>query len=261
MKRVLLPTLGRPTMPSRSMVTDCAWPSPARCPRPARSRPRPPSDRAGLEDLAVLGREHIENEVGEAIEVRWDGPDADPEPGVVLPPKHAFDALEPVVAAGRAGAAEAKAAQGQGHVVHQDEQVAAGVEVGKTPGAAPPRRRSGSCRSAAGARGPGARSSCLRPPGRGRRGAAGPAASGRPDGRPGETRRCAGSRGTPGRGCPAPRWRAGLRLSVWSRPRPLRPRASASGSVPARSARPPRPAPGPPRSAAPRRCRPACRDR
>ncbi len=154
--------------------------------------------------------------------------DADPEPGVVLAAEGALDALEAVVAAGGAGAAQPEAAEGQRHFVHQDQQVAAGIEVGEGE----QRRERGAAPVHVGLRlerrGPGARSSCLRPPGRGRRGAAGPAASARPGGRPGETRRCAGSRRTPGRDCPAPRWRAALRLSAWSRASPS-PSASAFG--------------------------------
>ena len=90
----------------------------------------------GIEQLversaAPRGVNGAEHEVGELVEPGGHGPDADPEPGVVLPLERALDALEAVVPAGRARAAQPEPAQRQGDVVHQNQQVAAGIEVRK----------------------------------------------------------------------------------------------------------------------------------
>src|ERR1041385_3436920 len=81
-----------------------------------------------VEDRPLLGREAVEDEVGEVVVVHRPRPDADPEPGVVLAPERRLDALEPVVPPGAPRAAEAEAADVERHVVHQDDQVPRGIE-------------------------------------------------------------------------------------------------------------------------------------
>ena len=66
-----------------------------------------------------------------SVEADGHGPDADPEAGVVLPLKRALDALEAVVAARRARAAQTELPHGEGDVVDQHQQVGGGVEVRK----------------------------------------------------------------------------------------------------------------------------------
>ena len=79
--------------------------------------------------------ERAEHEVGELGEPGGTGPDPDAEPRVVLPLQRALDALEPVVAARRARAAQPERPDRQGDVVDQDQQVGGGIE--------PSRARSG----------------------------------------------------------------------------------------------------------------------
>ena len=58
------------------------------------------------------------------------GPDADPEPGIVLPLERALDALEPVVAAGRARAAQPEVPHGRATSSDQHQQIVRRVEAG-----------------------------------------------------------------------------------------------------------------------------------
>ena len=59
--------------------------------------------RSASRSSRVNGAEHV---VGQVVGPVGLGPDPDAEPGVVLPPQRGLDALEPVVATGRAGAAQ-----------------------------------------------------------------------------------------------------------------------------------------------------------
>ncbi len=227
MKRVDLPTFGRPTIPSRSMSLGPGvevGSSPSRSPRRASvSTASAIGSRSSSRSRAPRPAKVGEHEVGEVLESsERHRTDADPQPGVVLSLQGAFDALEPVVTAGRARAAQAEASRA---AARRRPPGSAGLGVGsksvkraerRQRGAAPVHVRLRLHHAEAGAR------SQVPSPSRDALGAAEArrAATAPPGGPPDETRRCAGSRCTPGRGCPAPRWRAGLSaLAASARPR------------------------------------------
>jgi hypothetical protein len=84
-----------------------------------------------LELLALFIGETIEHVVGQVVVVHrpWSDPNA--EPGIVLALQRTLDTLEPIVTARAAGATQPEAAQVEGHLVDQDQQIAGGIHVGK----------------------------------------------------------------------------------------------------------------------------------
>ena len=84
-----------------------------------------------VENLALLTSEDVEHVVAEIVEARWARAHADPEPGVVLAAEHPLDALQPVMPAGGSRAPQPESTQRQGDFVHQNQQIAAGIEAGK----------------------------------------------------------------------------------------------------------------------------------
>ena len=195
LKRVDLPTLGRPTIPRRSIDQMVTWNRERRNGGTGEQRARPrlrtadsslghtasrspvPRSRSPFllnrliatsipsatqhSTASAIGSSRASS-AARSSRVNWSRTksascrraggqrsDADPEPGVVLAAERALDALEAVVAAGRAGAAQPEPAERQGDVVHAGP---AGRWRGRSPeanGARPARPRSGSCRSAA----------------------------------------------------------------------------------------------------------------
>ena len=73
--------------------------------------------------VALLHTEIVEHKVGEIIEPGRGRAHPDPESGVVLTLEHALDALEAVVAPGRAGSPQPEPPDGEGHVVDQEKML------------------------------------------------------------------------------------------------------------------------------------------
>jgi hypothetical protein len=82
-------------------------------------------------DATLLPSELIQYEVGEIIQAWRSRAYANPKSRVILPLEDTLDALEAVVTSRRPRAAKSEPAYGERHVVDQNEELLAGIEVGK----------------------------------------------------------------------------------------------------------------------------------
>lgn len=84
-----------------------------------------------LDGLLLLRGELVQHKIGEIIDTRRGRSHPDSEPGIVLPLQGPLDALETVVSPGRARATQSEPSHGKCDVIHQNEEVLTGIELGK----------------------------------------------------------------------------------------------------------------------------------